>query len=623
MQSSLTPDLMPSMSLASSRSSKSLPLFPDAGHDHLMSFLNGQSQDSSSSSQENKGSNHKRSVVSAPNIRNVSSISSSVHHHSYDPNILQERQQHRNTWSRNNLKHEEDCDPQKVIDSLKIPSSFSSSAKHHCYESKNQGACSNRNTRNGYGSYGAANEGMPGIPKTGYSSFQGTNKQRTNMRHHADQTPKFRDISLVSSTETFDSTLTTAIQMMDENRSDTPPRVDEKYADRENFRSNMHQCDRKREDSRPPDNITIADELLQRRSSSTNNQVNLQYPSSYSSTPATPHEMDTSYSCTDQHREGSSSAEVPYYPSGSEIYSMNTPSFQTRATVPCSEMTFSSSANRESLGRTMREFPTDSKANYFRPSTETRQPCDHIQMNHTQQQERPLSNPYQRTTTQSQAPMLSSRSSSERMQPPDHIHMYHAQKQDHPSSNHDQRTTLSQAPTLSTVVAGNPSVYDEFEIRKKKRLAVIQEIREVMDRRRNAKLVQDDDEVRLMTRHLDLLNEELDSMSLGLATQTSKKVEDQSNKEVGSTDLPKETGFGTEKMLDLDEKFAKSERVQTRAPTRNEVYPNHTMEKNDTIKIRAPSDMKTGYEFTVTVQGKFVKAVVVSAPCSWWQIISL
>ena len=47
----------------------------------------------------------------------------------------------------------------------------------------------------------------------------------------------------------------------------------------------------------------------------------------------------------------------------------------------------------------------------------------------------------------------------------------------------------------------------------------------------------------------------------------------------------------------------------------NILFHNHgptTKFKTNTIKIRAPSDLKAGYEFTATIQGNVVQAIVVS-----------
>jgi hypothetical protein len=209
------------------------------------------------------------------------------------------------------------------------------------------------------------------------------------------------------------------------------------------------------------------------------------------------------------------------------------------------------------------------------------------------------------------------------MQPSDHIRMSNPQQQDHPPLNHDQRASPSQAPTLSSSkVADNASFHDEFEVRKKKRLAIIQEIRDVMERRKDAKLMQDDDECQLLTRHLDLLNEELDSMSMGLANQATNKVQNQSKEEAERTDLPNAAKTGNEKILDFNDIVDKPDFIQNRDPTGTKVDSNRSMMPSDTIKIRAPSDLKTGYEFTATVRGKVVKAIVVSIPLLWCAMIS-
>ena len=72
--------------------------------------------------------------------------------------------------------------------------------------------------------------------------------------------------------------------------------------------------------------------------------------------------------------------------------------------------------------------------------------------------------------------------------------------------------------------------------------------------------------------------------------QNTEEVEDWSYDVAENIYLPKGNVHDIEKVPDLKDASAKT----------------------NTIKIRAPSDLKAGYEFTATIQGNVVQAIVVS-----------
>jgi len=657
-----------------------MPLFPDAGRDNLMSFLNSQSQDSSISSKENNGGSitAQRSFFSAPDIRNTKSISSSVHHHSYDPRMYK--------GDPNLARSSQDVKTQ--THSMKIPNSYSSSVQHHRYEPsvisrENQRV---RDKENDWDAHYRTE--MPDIQERVNSSKNDSRKhQHSNKDHHAHQMPilsredfaMYGDIASVPSNETFDSTLST--KKYHEHTFDAPP-VYDKHSERGgNCRSNMHYSNVAAEiaESRPPNNITIADELLQKRFPRSR-QVPPQHPLNYDLAAFQTQSMNASRYYAKQNKRGSASQERNDL-RGSETYSMNTPpfqahfSFETHPTDPCSETTFSST-KRGTPGGTSRSLPTDTKESEYRPVDQSYS-CEGI---------RPSKNS-----------QIGNKS----------------QQQDYTSSNQDRLPALSQARTQ---VVDNKRDEDDFAIRKRKRLAIIKEIREVMDMRRKAVSIEDDDEVRLFSRHLELLNEELDGTSIGSAIQTKPKEE---NHRTGSAiqsegkegyhsfrSAPIQTegkveNYSTRSAIqtegNVENNSIRSAPIQTEgnvdnynirsaaihtegkienhsirsapihtagneenysirtapihtagneenysirtAPIQNKgkmedwsideaeniYFPKGTVHdieklpefkdasvKTDIIKIRAPSDLKAGYEFTATVQGNVVQAIVVS-----------
>ena len=132
---------------------------------------------------------------------------------------------------------------------------------------------------------------------------------------------------------------------------------------------------------------------------------------------------------------------------------------------------------------------------------------------------------------------------------------------------------------------------DKSQAKEKNRLSVLKEIRMVMEMRQKAKTMQEPEEVRLLSRHLDLLNLELDKMSI--------------------EDIVYDKTSGEEDGLRNDTPSQSQESPPVSAKEDNA--------KPDSIKIRAPSAMKAGFEFTAKVNGEVVTATVVSnQPRSWF-----
>ena len=595
---SVPPTLISSMYLSSHKSSSSIPLFPDAGRDNLMSYLNSQSQDSTISSKENsnRGSfTTQRSNFSAPDIRNVKSISSSVHHHSYDPRMR----------SNQKVKTQTHGIRENRSDGIKNPNS--SSVQHHRYE-PSVSARENQRVRDKENAWDAHYRSeMPGIPERVHSSKNDSSRkhQHSSQNRLAHQTPiltsddfidTYKDITSVPSNETFDSTLST--EKFDDDRYNAL-HVYEKHSERSgNRRSNIHYSNVAAEiaESRPPNNITLADELLQKR-----------YPRSRQIPPQHPLNHDlAAFQKQTMNASRAASHEINCLSSGRETDPMDTAPFQAHRSFDmrptCFETTFDSTKRGTPGGRS-RSLSTDRKESEYRPvdhssSFEGIRPYKNSQMN----------NKYQQQDTQ---------------------------------------------------VFDNKRDEDDYAIRKRKRLSILQEIREVMDMRRYAVSMEDDDEVRLLSRHLDLLHEELDGTSIGSAIQTKLK---EGNHRVGSTiqtegqennhsvrSAPIQTEGKVGNHSIRSSRSMSSAPIQTEGkelnynirsvPIQNteevedwsyDVAENiylpkgnvHDIEKvpdlkdasakTNTIKIRAPSDLKAGYEFTATIQGNVVQAIVVS-----------
>lgn len=119
-------------------------------------------------------------------------------------------------------------------------------------------------------------------------------------------------------------------------------------------------------------------------------------------------------------------------------------------------------------------------------------------------------------------------------------------------------------------------VLDDFELRKKKRNEIIEEMRLLSQLKRDAQQNGDIEEVKILIRSLDLLNLELDKLhSSTTSTASSSNLES------------KDTAVLNE---------SKDETVQ----------------QQRSFKIRAPADLSEGYEFTANIKGEIIKAVVVS-----------
>ena len=160
----------------------------------------------------------------------------------------------------------------------------------------------------------------------------------------------------------------------------------------------------------------------------------------------------------------------------------------------------------------------------------------------------------------------------------------------------DNDTAVSNSSGVQTPIRDNKDIMPLASTgsnvtREQDRLALLKEIRIMLEMKQKAKAMKDLDEVQLLGRHIQILTEELDriglndSISAGIRVQASKEVKsvvlDTAEKNPTNGDLPKVSGS--------DYKNAK------------------------TIKIRAPAALKAGFEFTANVNGKAIKAIVVSA----------
>lgn len=119
-------------------------------------------------------------------------------------------------------------------------------------------------------------------------------------------------------------------------------------------------------------------------------------------------------------------------------------------------------------------------------------------------------------------------------------------------------------------------VLDDFELRKRRRNEIIEEMRLLSQLKRDAQQNGDMEEVKILIRSLDLLNLELDKLH---SSTTSAACT--SNIESKDTVILNES---------------KEEIVQ----------------QQRSFKIRAPADLIEGYEFTANIKGEIIKAVVVS-----------
>ncbi|GFH61114.1 predicted protein [Chaetoceros tenuissimus] len=117
-------------------------------------------------------------------------------------------------------------------------------------------------------------------------------------------------------------------------------------------------------------------------------------------------------------------------------------------------------------------------------------------------------------------------------------------------------------------------VLDDFELRKKRRNEIIEEMRLLSQLKRDAQQNGDMEEVKILIRSLDLLNLELDKLHSSTTSAAST-----SNTETKETTILNES---------------KEEIVQ----------------QQRSFKIRAPADLSEGYEFTANIKGEIIKAVV-------------
>jgi hypothetical protein len=161
-------------------------------------------------------------------------------------------------------------------------------------------------------------------------------------------------------------------------------------------------------------------------------------------------------------------------------------------------------------------------------------------------------------------------------------------------------------------------VKDENKVKQVKeakdvdRLAILQEIRLVLDMKQKAKMMEEDEEVQLLSRHLGVLNEELNRLRIGCHHPSSLPEKENcfpSKDHIVGT-VPDTAHFPVKMTNVPDETMEKpTEILKT---SESESFADSSMKK-DSVKIRAPSALKGGYEFTANVNGRVIKALVVSS----------
>ncbi len=123
------------------------------------------------------------------------------------------------------------------------------------------------------------------------------------------------------------------------------------------------------------------------------------------------------------------------------------------------------------------------------------------------------------------------------------------------------------------------------------RSPILKEIREVLAMRQKAKDARDHDEVDLLTRHLNLLNDELNRLEKANSSDVKMAEEEMNDKE--------------------DNLSSESSIVRESSPV-EELNRNREEDDQRKINIRAPMNLKGGCEFSANIKGKLVTAIVVS-----------
>ena len=146
-------------------------------------------------------------------------------------------------------------------------------------------------------------------------------------------------------------------------------------------------------------------------------------------------------------------------------------------------------------------------------------------------------------------------------------------------------TTPTRGNTISRDVKS-----DNKGMEENSRLSILQEMRMVMELKHKAKSVQDEAEVQLLSRHLELLNQELERINT-------------------ASGISSENEIGPHQEEDSIVEIEIEKPPQSDGP---KPLPKISENQPGEIKIRAPMDLEAGYEFTANIKGRVVNARVVS-----------
>lgn len=635
MSSSLPTRLMPSSSSKSEASSNmSLPLFPDAGHDSLINFLSSKDSSSLPKSITHASLGHDSSSSPShgqPLIQNLSSHSSSVRHHRYESRSSHEStsaadQRSSKQPGRSPDYHQHSSDESNR--SMRYPSSFSSSVKHHHYEARKmvhdeaknenhkgfrvnedetkQMMDSSNNHERAYEKCNPPNnhvtnkymDSFDPVPKNDYHTYR-----PTNIGNFGD------DDSTIPTTGTFDSTLTIEPHEI-YHAFGVPPSNINTYKMNANTNHQNHafrtmgSCK-----VRPPQNITIADELRKQRGREENNvpfeaPIHVLHSRDQNVVPNASYvqkQESSPYHHVFKHAGGMSASKgSAYNPNhGSDMYdSYEHPSVFTRRsgetplTVPCSETTRGSThngsfmTNAHSVRVVHHHDPLGSGSKSFHTIPSAHSCCESRQHEDDANIDRVRRLANERPARMQKMPHLEQTNFYESSQE----RTFHDVPV--PSSSYSSGVRTPIRCNKNNFSAATPN--DDNKVKENDRLVILQEIRMVMDMKQKAKMMEEQEEAQLLSRHLHILNEELERLSIGHGT------------------MPKANSLSApmEKDATLPAPVAPN-LVQEKTNVQKVSELDHTT-KFDTIKIRAPASLKAGYEFSANVNGRVIKASVVS-----------
>ncbi len=675
----------------------SLPLFPDAGQDSLINFLNC-SKDSSSLSKtfvhtssghssssrdqhveptkssssahaslENSPSSHDKCL-----IQNRSSHSSSVDHHRYESRSCKSGRDQitsKKTGSPYHHNHKKSDESER---SVRCPSSFSSSAKHHNYESRSKTSDEKQHEQDrpdfsrkfkisgmmeSQDKRYPMNTQVPYLFKENCDSLPKDEYHEFHKYDHPTYSNRFGDDdSTIPTNETFDSTLT--IEPNDDHPHAVPANINtyktsthrqhRSFDPIDNYGYHMSsyrdQTDSLRSFNRHSrhdnpltscsQNNTIADELRKQREVLHEVPIPVLYPRDQNISYEKYIKKNTSspapYSFPFKHDEEMAPKKVPTHDA---IYGGNDHSSadfsrrssgETPLTAPCSETTRTSFHNSS--------FITDAQSSKvaFHDTHNSGHKTLHM-TSHTysypddcQQHEEDarLDRLHKMPNMINGRPQISRPHNIEKVHQSDH--MSHFKTFENRSIRRDSSMSHSSGfhtPTrCNKINAYIESREDVGKTEHNSRLAILKEIRIVLNMKQKAKMMEEEEEVQLLSRHLNVLNEELNRLSIrNVEVEPKRKELNKSSIKNGEVEPKSEdVSIATNDWAPIQtDPVSKQINTADKVP---EVH-HHTFMKSSTIKIRAPADLKAGYEFSANVNGKVIKACVVSFTCHLFTLV--